>query len=277
MISASDYDFFRRFLKARSGLVLGDDKQYLLESRLGPVIRRIGLASLGQLAARLRENGVATLEQAVVEAMTTNESFFFRDKTPFDTFASTMLPALLRSRSESQTIRIWCAAASTGQEPYSLAMILSEQAAKLAGRRIEIVATDLSSEVLEKAKAGIYTQFEVQRGLPSRLLIKYFDKVDDHWVLSARIRQQVRLQRKNLITETRGSGPFDIVLCRNVVSAFDPSTARAVLEQVAGELAPDGYLVMGAYETSAHHSPCFRPVPGLRGLYRRDPNHRAVA
>ncbi len=186
-----------------------------------------------------------------------------------------MLPALARKGRE--TVRAWCAGCATGQEPYSLAILAEEERGKYGPMGIEISGTDLSERCLEKATAGIYTQFEVQRGLPSRLLIKYFDKVDDHWVLSSRIRQAVRLQRKNLITETKGSGPFDLVLCRNVVSAFDPATARAVLEQVAGVLSPDGYLVMGAYETSAHHSPAFRPVPGLRGLYMRDPNHRAVA
>jgi len=261
--------------RRRSGVVIDADKTYIIESRLAPIARRQGFITLSELISDIQQRQDETLIWATVEALASTETQFFRDRTPFQLIADQVLPAL--ARKGRQTVKAWCAGCSTGQEPYSLAMLAEEERGKHGPMAVEIVGTDLCERSLEKATAGIYTQFEVQRGLPSRLLIKYFDKVDDHWVLSPRIRQQVRLQRKNLITEVKGSGPFDIVLCRNVVSAFDPSTARAVLEQVAGELAPDGYLVMGAYETSAHHSPCFRAVPGLRGLYMRDPNHRAVA
>jgi chemotaxis protein methyltransferase CheR len=261
--------------RRRSGVVIDSDKTYILESRLAPIARRQGFITLSELISDLQQRQDETLIWATVEALASTETQFFRDRTPFQLIAAEVLPAL--ARRGRKTVKAWCAGCSTGQEPYSLAMLAEEERGKHGPMGMEIFGTDLSERSLEKATAGIYTQFEVQRGLPSRLLIKYFDKVDDHWVLSARIRQQVRLQRQNLMTEVKGSGPFDIVFCRNVVSAFDPATARAVLEQVAGELAPDGYLVMGAYETSAHHSPCFRPVPGLRGLYMRDPNHRAVA
>ena len=261
--------------RRRSGVVIDTDKTYVIESRLAPIARRQGFTSLSELVSDLQQRQDETLIWATVEALASTETQFFRDRTPFQLIAAEVLPALVRKG--RRTVRAWCAGCATGQEPYSLAILAEEERGKHGPTGIEIIATDLSERCLEKATAGIYTQFEVQRGLPSRLLIKYFDKVDDHWVLSPRIRQAVRLHRKNLITEVKGSGPFDLVLCRNVVSAFDPSTARAVLEQVAAELAPDGYLVMGAYETSAHHSPAFRPVPGLRGLYMRDPNHRAVA
>jgi chemotaxis protein methyltransferase CheR len=261
--------------RRRSGVVIDTDKTYIIESRLAPIIRRQGFTTLSELISDLQQRRDEGLIWATVEALSSTETQFFRDRTPFQLIAGEVLPAL--ARKGRQTVKAWCAGCSTGQEPYSLAMLAEEERGKHGPMGIEIVGTDLSERSLEKGMAGIYTQFEVQRGLPSRLLIKYFDKVDDHWVLSPRIRQAVRLQRKNLLTEVKGSGPFDLVLCRNVVSAFDPAVARGLLEQIAGELAPDGYLVMGAYETSAHHSPAFRPVPGLRGLYMRDPNHRAVA
>jgi len=261
--------------RRRSGVVIDTDKLYIIESRLAPVARRQGFISLSELISDLHQRKDETLIWATVEALASTETQFFRDRTPFHQIAAEVLPAL--ARKGRQLVRAWSAGCSTGQEPYSLAILAEEERGKHGPMAIDIIATDLSTSSLEKATAGVYTQFEVQRGLPSKLLIKYFDKADDNWMLSGRIRQAVRLQRQNLLTEVQGSGPFDLVLCRNVVSSFDPATARAVLEQIAGELAPDGYLVMGTYETSAHHSPAFRPVPGLRGLYMRDPNHRAVA
>ena len=261
--------------RRRSGVVIDSDKTYVLESRLAPVARRQGFTSLSELVSDIQQRQDETLIWATVEALASTETQFFRDRIPFKHIAAEVLPALARKGRPS--VKAWCAGCATGQEPYSLAMLAEEERGKHGAMVVDILGTDLSERCLEKAMTGVYTQFEVQRGLPSPLLIKYFDKVDDHWVLSPRIRQAVRLQRQNLITDTKGSGPFDLVLCRNVVSAFDPATARAVLEQVAAVLAPDGYLIMGAYETSAHHSPAFRPVPGLRGLYVRDPNYRAAA
>ena len=261
--------------RRRTGVVIDSEKSYIIESRLAPIARRQGFITLSELVSDLQQRGDETLTWATVEALASTETQFFRDRSPFQQIATEVLPAL--ARRGRQTVQAWCAGCSTGQEPYSLAMLAEEERGKHGPMGMDIFGTDISERCLEKAIAGIYTQFEVQRGLPSRLLIKYFDKVDDHWVLSGRIRQQVRLQRQNLMTDIQGSGPYDLVLCRNVVSAFDPATARAVLEQISAVLAPDGYLVMGAYETSAHHSPCFRAVPGLRGLYTRDPNHRAVA
>jgi chemotaxis protein methyltransferase CheR len=170
-VTPADYDFLRRLVKDRSGLVLGGDKQYLVESRLLPVSRRLGLAGLNGLMEKIRQAGNEALIVEVVEAMATNESLFFRDKIPFDHFRETIMPALLASRAQQRRIRIWCAAASTGQEPYSLAMTLKDMGPLLAGWRTDILATDFSLEVLEKAKAGIYSQFEVQRGLPIQMLV----------------------------------------------------------------------------------------------------------
>src|SRR4051812_13171762 len=165
-MTSSDFDFLRRLLKARSGLVLSAEKQYLAESRLGPIARRIGASDVGDLVGRLRRKDAEPLANEVVEAMTTHESFFFRDKLPFEHMRDTVLPALLKARSRERRIRIWCAAAAGGQEPYSIAMLLAEMAGQTKGWNCEIVATDLCAEVLQKARSGVYTQFEVQRGLP---------------------------------------------------------------------------------------------------------------
>ncbi len=199
--------------------------------------------------------------------MTTNESFFFRDRTPFDNFQNVMLPALMAARAREKRIRIWCAAASTGQEPYSLAITIRELAAKLAGWRIEITGTDLSNEVLEKARAGVYTQFEVQRGLPIQLLLKYFQQSGDTWRLDPSIRAMVQYKQMNLLDEFRHVGAFDVVFCRNVLIYFDNATKGAVLDKIAKSTAPDGFLVLGAAETVVGLTGAYKPLTDARGVY----------
>jgi chemotaxis protein methyltransferase CheR len=265
-VTPLDYDYLRRLLKERSGLVLSPDKQYLVESRLLPVARRTGLADLCELVGKLRRAD-EKLAVEVVEAMTTNESFFFRDKIPFEHFRDTIMPALLAARSGQRRIRIWCAAASTGQEPYSLAMSLKEMKDRLAGWRIEIVGTDLSVEVLEKAKAGIYSQFEVQRGLPIQLLVKYFAQVGDTWQLAPEIRAMVQYRPLNLLGDFGGLGPFDVVFCRNVLIYFDQNLKIDVLNRLARVTESDGYLVLGAAETVVGLTDAFKLMPEKRGLY----------
>lgn len=262
-----DYDFFRTRLKARSGLVLSADKQYLVESRLLPVARKAGLGGLSELVAVLQRDDAGGLMTAVVEAMTTNETFFFRDKTPFDNFRSVVLPALLAARRATRTLRIWCAAASTGQEPYSLAIALKESEHDLAGWRIDLLATDLSQEVLEKARQGIYSQFEVQRGLPIQLLIKYFSQVGDAWRIAPEIRAMVKYQQLNLLSDFSRLGVFDLIFCRNVLIYFDQETKISVLDRLARVAAADGYLVLGAAETIVGLSECFNIMAEHRGLY----------
>jgi chemotaxis protein methyltransferase CheR len=265
-VNTLDYDYLRRLLKQRSGLVLAADKQYLLESRLAPIVRRLELGSLGALVARLRMSDEGLTIQ-VVEAMTTNESFFFRDKIPFDNFSSTIMPGLLAARDRERRIRIWCAAAATGQEPYSLAMCLKEMGLKLGGWRIEILATDLSREVLEKAAAGIYTQFEVQRGLPARFLVKYFAQKGETWQVSPDIRAMVTFRPFNLLHDFSDFGRFDVVFCRNVLIYFDQPTKIDVLERMARQMRRDAYLLLGAAETMIGLTDAFSPVPERRGLY----------
>jgi chemotaxis protein methyltransferase CheR len=191
-MTPQDYEYLQKLLKARSGLVLSSEKHYLVESRLLPVARRHGLFNLTGLVSKLRGPAAEPLVVEVVEAMATNESFFFRDKLPFELFRDAIMPALLSARTASRRIRIWCAAAATGQEPYSLAIALREMGKDLRGWRVEIVASDLSTEVLEKAKSGIYSQFEVQRGLPALMLIKYFSQVGEAWQIAPEIRGMVK-------------------------------------------------------------------------------------
>ncbi len=262
-----DYDYLRKCLKARSGLVLSADKQYLVESRLLPVARKAGLANLGELVGALKIAHDPALMTAVVEAMTTNESFFFRDKTPFEHFRLTIMPALLAARRNSRAIRIWCAAAACGQEPYSLAMCLKEIESEIAGWRIELLATDLSGEVLEKARAGLYTQFEVQRGLPIQLLIKHFAQFGELWQVAPDIRAMVRYRQLNLLADFSQLGMFDLIFCRNVLIYFDQDTKTDVLNRLARVTASDGYLVLGAAETVVGLTDRFKMVPDKRGLY----------
>jgi chemotaxis protein methyltransferase CheR len=257
----------RRFLKERSGLVLSADKQYLVESRLLPVAHRFGIADLGELVQKLRGAHNEQLAVEVAEAMTTNETFFFRDKLPFEHFRDTIMPALLAARSAQRRIRIWSAACSTGQEPYSLAMSLRETGDKVAGRAVEIVATDFSTQVLEKAKAGIFSQFEVQRGLPIQLLIKYFAQVGDTWQINPDVRAMVQFRPLNLLHDFSHLGHFDLVFCRNVLIYFDQETKSRVLDRIARVTAHDGYLVLGAAETVVGLSDSFKPLPDRRGVY----------
>jgi chemotaxis protein methyltransferase CheR len=265
-VTPLDYDYLRKLLKDRSGLVLSADKQYLVESRLTPLVRKAGLASLGELVAKLKANN-ERLTVDVVEAMTTNESFFYRDKIPFDHFRDAIMPGLIAARAKERRLRIWCAAASTGQEPYSLAMCIKEACKNIAGWRIDILATDLSTEVLEKAKAGIYSQFEVQRGLPIGLLIKYFTQVGECWQIAPDIRAMVQFRPFNLLHDFSSLGPFDLVFCRNVLIYFDQETKIGVLERIARITERDGYLVLGAAETVVGLTDSFRPVNDRRGLY----------
>jgi chemotaxis protein methyltransferase CheR len=274
-VTPMEYDYLRKLLKERSGLVLSSDKQYLVESRLLPIARKSGLTGLGELVQKIKTPGTEALIVEVVEAMTTNESFFFRDKIPFDHFRDAIMPSLVAARAKQRRVRIWCAAASTGQEPYSLAMCLKEMAGQISGWRVEIIATDLSQEVLEKAKAGIYSQFEVQRGLPIQLLVKYFTQIGETWQIAPEIRSMVQYRPFNLLSDFGQLGIFDVVYCRNVLIYFDQPTKVDVLERIARIAEPDGFLVLGAAETVVGLTEAFKPIPERRGLYL--PNKAAIA
>nr|WP_249158920.1 protein-glutamate O-methyltransferase CheR [Bradyrhizobium tropiciagri] len=257
----------RKLFKDHSGLDLSSDKQYLIESRLLPLARKCGLAGIPDLIAKIRSGSTQHIVQAV-EAMTTNETFFFRDKVPFDHFRDTIMPELLKARAARRALRIWCAAGSTGQEPYSLAMCLKEMGAALAGWRVEIIATDLSQEVLEKSKAGIYSQFEVQRGLPIQMLVKYFKQSGEFWQITPELRSMIQHRQLNLLHDFSQLGSFDVVFCRNVLIYFDQDTKINVFNRLARLMDGDGFLVLGAAETVVGLTDTFKPVPDRRGLYR---------
>jgi chemotaxis protein methyltransferase CheR len=269
-VTLLDYEYLRKLLKERSGLDLSADKQYLVESRLIPLARRAGLSGIAELFQKMK-NGADALITDVVEAMTTNETFFFRDKIPFDHLRDTILPQLVPARTNRRALRIWSAASSTGQEPYSIAMCLREFGPALSGWRIEIVATDLSQEVLEKSKAGIYSQFEVQRGLPIQMLVKYFKQTGELWQLNADIRGMVQHRQLNLLHDFSGLGKFDIIFCRNVLIYFDQDTKIRIFERLSKMLEADGTLMLGAAETVVGISDAFRPSPDKRGLYQLNP------
>ncbi len=269
-----EYDYLRKFLKDRSGLDLSSDKQYLVESRLIPVARRLGLSGISDLVQKMKF-GSEDLIASIAEAMTTNETFFFRDKLPFDHLRDTIIPTLLQSRANRRSLRIWSAACSTGQEPYSIAMALKEYGAALNGWRIDIVATDLSQGVLEKSKAGIFSQFEVQRGLPIQLLVKYFRQVGDMWQLNPDIRAMVQHRQLNLLHDFSHLGIFDVVFCRNVMIYFDQGTKVGMFRRLAKVMERDGFLALGAAETVVGLTDVFRPYPERRGLYAPNPVHIA--
>lgn len=267
-IKPDDFALFQTLLKQRSGLVVTPDKAYLLESRLMPVARRWSMRGLDELAAAMRQRREEQMARDIVEAMTTNESSFFRDGRPFDQFRDVVLPELMARRTNERRIRIWSAACSSGQEPYSLAILLQENKPLVAGWTIEIVGTDLSTEILAKARSGIYTQFEVQRGLPITQLVKYFTQNGDKWQISPDIKRMVTFREGNLLSDLGGMGQFDIVFCRNVLIYFDQPTKSQVLDRISKVMPDDGVLFLGGAETVLGITEKFKPMEGQRGIYR---------
>ena len=253
-------------LKARSGLSLGPDKLYLLETRLAPLLRREGLRSLDELAARMRPG--SALEASMVEAMTTNESLFFRGGRPFEKLRRVILPRLHASRPPGAVLRIWSAAAANGQEAYSIAMVCAELAATLPGRRIEIVGTDIAREPLERARQGLYSQFEIQRGLPMQMLVRYFTKENTQWRVKQELRDAVSFRVWNLLADPKPLGRFDVVFCRNVLIYFDAATRQRVLESLANMMPQDGALFLGGAETVIGITDRLRASPDGAGSYQ---------
>ena len=266
-MNVTDFEIIAQLLKERSGLALNKEKAYLLESRLNPVARKWNFSGFDELAQAIRNTGEEALLVDVTEAMTTNESFFFRDQKPFDQFNEIVLPYLLEARAARRSFRIWSAACSSGQEPYTLAMLLKEHADKLAGWRVEIVATDLSNEILDKAKEGLYSQFEVQRGLPITHLVKYFVQVGDRWQIEDSLRKMIKFQQFNLLDDLSSLGRFDVVFCRNVLIYFDTPTKTKVLNGIAELLPADGFLYLGGAETVLGTTDRFEIMRGQRGIY----------
>ena len=261
---AKSFDSLCAYLRRTSGLVLDADKRYLVESRVTPVMRRAGMSQLGELVRVLEHGKMPALAQEVVQAMTINETYFFRDRTPFDILREQLLPELIASRATQKRIRVWCAASSTGQEAYSISMILDEFGARLGGWRVEIVATDLSEAALDKAKKATYSQFEVQRGLSTAQLLRYFDQIGDMWTLKQTIRSRVEYRHFNLLSDYTALGSFDFIFCRNVLIYFEPERKADVLNRMTRVLAPDGVLALGASES----------IIGLNTKLKQHPKHR---
>lgn len=248
-LAASEIDFVRTLVAERSGIVLSSAQGYLVESKLKTVAQSTGLSSVEHLIAELRRANTSPLRDRVTEAMTINETSFFRDMHPFDALRDVTVPALMESRKMEKSLSIWCAASSSGQEPYSLAILLKEHFPALADWNVRIVATDLSEEMLNRAREGIYTQFEVNRGLPAKLLVKYFNRVGANWQVQDSLKRLIDFRKLNLTTPWPMLPLFDIVSIRNVLIYFDQSSKRAIFERIRRQIRSDGYLILGGSET----------------------------
>ncbi|NNM73645.1 CheR family methyltransferase [Enterovirga aerilata] len=266
-MTEAEFAFLRAFLKQRSGLDLGPEKRYLAESRLRPLCRDAGLGSLGELVRKLRSGEDRGLADAAVVAMATHETMFFRDRTPFETLRTDILPRLVEARSELRRLRIWSAAASTGQEAYSVAMIVQEMGLPAAGWTIEILGTDISPSAVERARAGTYSTFEVQRGLPVRHLLDHFSQAGTDWTISPALRSAVEFRVLNLLRDFGGLGTFDVILCRNLAIYLDAPTKTALFERLARVLAPDGALCLGTSETVLGYTRTLVADPERRGFF----------
>lgn len=259
-ISKSDFNYVRDLVRRHSAISLEPDKAYLIETRLAPLARQTGFDSLQALIASLRTNPGADLRDRVIEAMFTHETSFFRDGHPFEILKSMILPSLLAKRPLGQNLTIWCAACSSGQEPFSVAMLAREHFPDLARGRLRTIATDLSESILARAREGLYTQTEINRGLPPALLARYFDKQGSCWRLKLEIRRMVDFQRSNLAEEWPNLPSPDIIFMRNVLIYFDQETKKSILSKIRKTLKPDGYLILGSSETTLNLDPTFESI-----------------
>lgn len=268
-MQSANFKTLADILKQKSGLNLSEDKSYLLESRLMPIARAHKMSDLDQLADAVRANSSPSLVTEIIEAMTTNESSFFRDMKPFDQLRNVVIPEIMKQQGANKKIRIWSAACSTGQEPYTISMFLKEDAAKFLGWKFEIHASDLAKKVVDRAQKGVFTQFEAQRGLPIQLLIKYFNQLPDtNWEIKDEIRKSITYFTFNLLDQYTRLGKFEIVFCRNVLIYFDDEDKKRVAEKMASVLSPHGVLILGSTETLQDSKGLFTGVPELRGAYR---------
>jgi chemotaxis protein methyltransferase CheR len=267
-MTPEDFAYICRLVRDRSAIVLEPGKEYLVETRLFPVVRSLKLESISQLVQKLRGNDNGMIAR-VIEAIVTTETSFFRDMAPYEALKKTILPELIAKRRDSRRLNIWSAACSTGQEPYSLVMLLRESFAELSTWNVTILATDISGDVLTRARAGHYNQIEVNRGLPAAMLARYFTQLGNVWELSAEIRNKVEFREMNLTRAWPPMARMDIVLLRNVMIYFDPETRKSILSKVASLLKPDGYLLLGGAETTLNLNNSFRRVEHFKtGFYQ---------
>jgi chemotaxis protein methyltransferase CheR len=265
-LKKQNYDFVELLLKTESGIIVTPDKMYLLETRLSPVAQRHQFEHIDQMLERLKLVPDKALQKDIIEAMTTNETSFFRDSSPFDKFKNVMMPFYIKNR-PNKHLRIWSAACSSGQEAYSLCMVIKEMGLLNQGWKFDIIGTDLSTDILEQAKRATYTQFEVQRGLPIQMLVKYFSQDGTNWKLKDEIKNMVDFKPLNLLHDFKHLGQFDIVFCRNVLIYFDVPTKGKILSNIAAQMKQDGVLMLGGAETVLGISDAFKIMTGERGLY----------
>ncbi len=259
-INLSDFDYIRKIVRDRTGVLLADDKTYLVESRLTRIAKDHGVKSIGGLVAKLRQQPFNGLSELAIEALMTNETFFYRDEHPFHALKTHILPEITTKRQAKKTLNIWCAACSSGQEPYSIGMLLHEEFPQLADWDIRLVASDISTAILDRARTGIYAQHEVNRGLSVTLLNKYFQPIDNGWQIDEKIRRMVDFRQMNLTDNYLPLAQIDIVFLRNVLIYFDVETKRSILAKVRRILQPDGYLFLGGGETTLNVDDAFEPV-----------------
>lgn len=268
-LEPSDFNYIRELVRAKAGIVLEDGKEYLVDARLSTLIRQQKIESIPALVARLKSCPIDPLHKLVVEAMTTNETSFFRDHHPFDALAKQVLPDLIAKRAATKSISIWCGASSTGQEPYTIAMTLLENFPKLATWKITFIATDISAEMIAKSKAGKYNQIEINRGLPAPLMVKYFQKQGLEWQIHENLRKMIDFREMNLTSSWPAFPSLDIIFMRNVLIYFDANTKRDILSRVRRVLKPDGYLFLGGAETTMCLDDAFeRTQIEKSGIYR---------
>lgn len=271
-MTADDYVYVRALVERHTGIVLEADKAYLIEARLGTLARRQGLPSLEALVSQLRQSPGDARQPLVLEALTTQETSFFRAGHPFEALRQTILPALLASRETTRRLVIWCGAASTGQEPYSVAMLLREHFPQLAGWQVRIIATDFSEAALSRARAGHFNPTEAGRGLDERLRARHFHAAADGWRIREELRRMVEFRRLNLIEPWADLPECDLVLLRNVLIYLGTDTKKSILRRIHGQLRPDGFLLLGAAETTMNleaafavthleRTTCYRPGP----------------
>jgi chemotaxis protein methyltransferase CheR len=268
-LTAIDFDYLRKLVREQSAIVLEPGKEYLVEARLATLVRQEGMSSMQDLVTRLRSHRASPLHTQVVEAMTTNETLFFRDPFVFEALRTVVLPDLVERRKAERRLEIWSAACSSGQEPYSMAMLLHEHLPQIAGWRTGILATDLSTQVLTRAREGRYSQLEVNRGLPATLLTKHFTRQGMHWQVSDELKRAVDYRPMNLDAPWPSLPQMDVVLLRNVLIYFDVETKRRILAGVRKVLRRDGYMFLGGAETLLNVDDAFERVAlGKAACYR---------
>ncbi len=276
-MNISDFDIYKDILKEKSGLVISQDKSYLLDSRLNPVAKKWGYENMAAMTHVLRGVPPKDLVNDIVEAMTTNETSFYRDLKPFEILKNHVLPYYAAQQGHSKTLKVWCAAASSGQEPYTVAMTLLEEQAKMPGWKFEITATDISNEVLDQAREGLYSQFEVQRGLPITHLMKYFTQKEDKWEINQQLKDMIDYKYFNLLDPMASLGQYDIIFCRNVLIYFDQPDKKDIMERAKKQMAQDGFFFLGGAETVLGITDEFKAVPNCRGLYARSESEHVKA